>query len=309
MKAVRIHAYGGVDVLWYEDAPRPVPETGEVLIQVYAAAVNSIDCKVRSGYLREWWDYSLPLIPGWDVSGVIAELGLGVTQFRVGDPVYAMADFSRDGAYAEYVVIDAVHVAAKPTSISHIQAAAVPLAGLTAWQSLFDTAHLVAGQTILIHGAAGGVGTFAVQFAKHTSTQVIGTASGRDAAFLYKLGVDRVIDYHTMRFEDLVHNVDVVLDTRGGEVQQRSWKTLKPGGLLVSIVSEPSPVHAACYRVRGAAVWVKPSTTQLTQIAQLIDAGSVCPMVETVLPLSEARQAHEQSQSGLMRGKIVLRVV
>jgi NADPH:quinone reductase-like Zn-dependent oxidoreductase len=308
MKAVRIHAYGGADVLRYEDAPRPVPEAGEVLIQVHAAAVNPIDCKARSGYLRDWWDYALPFIPGWDVSGVIAELGSGVTQFQVGDLVYAMADFSRDGAYAEYIVIDAADIAAKPTAVTHIQAAAVPLAGLTAWQSLFDTANLVAGQTILIHGAAGGVGTFAVQFAKFKGAQVIGTASGRDAEFLDKLGVDRVLDYQTTRFEDVVHNADVVLDTRGGEVQQRSWRTLKPGGILVSIVSEPSFEAADRYGVRSAVVWVKPSASQLTEIAQLIDAGNVVPIVETVLPLSGASQAHKQSQHGHLRGKLVLHI-
>lgn len=308
MKAVRIHAYGGVDVLHYEEIPCGVPEAGEVLIQVYAAAVNPIDCKARAGYLKNWWDYALPFIPGWDVSGVIAAIGTGVTQFQVGDSVYGMADFSRDGAYAEYMVVDASCIAAKPTSVTHIQAAAVPIAGLTAWQALFETAHLTAGQTILIHGASGSVGTFAVQFAKYKDVEIIGTASERNAEFLCKLGVDRVIDYRTAQFENLVKNVDVVLDTQGGDVQHRSWKTLKPNGILVSIVNEPSLQDADRYCARGAAVWVKSSAAHLTEIAHLIDTGSVTPIIGAVLPLSEASQAHQQSQSGHVQGKIVLRV-
>jgi NADPH:quinone reductase-like Zn-dependent oxidoreductase len=307
MKAVRIHTYGDANVLVYEDSPRPVPEAGEVLIRVHAAAINSIDCKIRAGCLQNWWNYALPLIPGWDFSGVIAALGDGVTQWQIGDAVYALIDFTRDGAYADYVIAEASEIAAKPAAISHVQAAAIPLVGLTAWQALLNVANLSAGQTILIHGAAGGVGSFAVQLAKLRNAQVIGTASSK-FDFLHKLGIDHVIDYQSIRFEKAIQNVDVVLDTQGGSVQERSWQVLKSSGILVSVVSQPSREIAVTAGKRGAVVWVKPDVSQLTEIAQLIDAGQIQPIVETVLPLSEARRAHEQMQQRHRLGKIVLRV-
>jgi len=308
MKAVRIHNYGGPEVLKFEDAPRPQPGNGEVLVRIHAAAVNPVDWKVRAGRLKERIQYPLPLIPGWDFSGVVEATGPGVTRLKKGDEVYARPDIARNGAYAEYIVAKESEVALKPNSVDHIQAAAIPLAALTAWQALFDTAGLRAGQKVLIHGAAGGVGSFAVQLAKWKGAHVIGTASGRNQSFLRDLGVDEPIDYEKTRFEDVVHDVDVVLDTIGGDTQKRSWKVLKKGGILVSIISPPSAEEAAKHGVRQGYVFVQPNASQLTEIAKLVDSGKLKPVVETVLPLAEARRAQEQSEAGHTRGKIVLKV-
>lgn len=303
MKAVRIHEYGGPEVLKYEDVPRPKPGPGEVLIRVHAAGVNPIDWKVREGYIPS---FSLPLILGWDVSGVVEAAGSSATGFKAGDEVYTAADRSHIGSYAEYVAVPESQIALKPRSLDHIHAAAVPLAALTAWQALFDTANLSAGQTVLIHGAAGGVGHYAVQFAKWKGAKVIGTATGEGVDSARELGADEVIDYKQKRFEDEVQDVDVVLDVIGGETQQRSWRVMKKGGILVSTVGISSPEAAAEQGVRGEAIVRHPDAAQLARIAELIDAGHVKPVVETVLPLAEARRTHEISQAGHAHGKIVL---
>lgn len=308
MKAVRIHNYGGLEVLKFEDAPRPKTGSGEVLIRVHAAAVNPVDWKVRAGYLKGHIPYPLPFIPGWDVSGVVEATGPGVMEFKKGDEVYSRPDITRNGAYAEYIVVKASEVALKPRSVDHVHAAAIPLAALTAWQALFDVAGLTAGQKILVHAAAGGVGSFAVQLAKWKGAHVIGTASARNQSFLRGLGVDEPIDYEKARFEDVVHDVDVVFDTIGGDTQQRSWKVLKKGGILVSIISQPSAEEAAKHGVRPGYVFVQPNAAELAEIAKLVDSGKVKPVVETVLPLSEARRAQELSEAGHTRGKIVLKV-
>ena len=308
MKAVRIHTYGGPEVLKYEEAPCPKPGPGELLIRVHAAGVNPVDWKIREGYFKQRLNYSLPLILGWDLSGVVETTGPGVTRLKVGDEAYSRPDIARDGAYAEYIAVRETEVALKPKSIDHIHAAAIPLAALTAWQSLFDTAGLSAGQTVLIHAAAGGVGSFAVQLAKWKGAHVIGTASKRNQDLVREVGADQTIDYQTTHFEDVAHDVDVAFDTIGGDTQRRSWKALKRGGILVSIVGPPSAGEAAAHGVRQASVFVQPSAAQLTELATLVDSGKLRPIVETVLPLSEARRAHELSQIGHTRGKIVLRV-
>jgi len=309
MKAVRIHEYGGPEVLRYEDAPRPVVKPDEVLIRVHAAGVNPVDWKVRQGHAKDFLKYTMPFIPGWDVSGVVEAVGLDTTRLQVGDAVYGRPDISRDGAYAEYIAARESEVAPKPKSLDHVQAAAVPLAGLTAWQALFDAAKLEAGQRVLIHGAAGGVGTFAVQFAHLKGAHVIGTASQKNHEFLRSLGANETIDYNTTRFEDVVRDVDVVLDTITGETMERSWKVLKKGGILVTILQPPSHEKAASLGVRCAHVFVQPSVAQLNEIAKLIDAGKVTVVIEKVFPLWEARAAHELSATGHVRGKIVLRVI
>ncbi|MDO8541510.1 MAG: NADP-dependent oxidoreductase [Opitutaceae bacterium] len=308
MKAVCIYSYGGPGVLVYEDVPRPRPGSGEVLIRVYAAGINPVDWKIREGHLKEMLHHTLPLILGWDVSGVVEVLGAGVLRTRVGDEVFSHSDISRDGAYAEFVVIREAEVALKPKSIDHVHAAALPLAGLTAWQSLFDAAKLAAGQRVLIHAAAGGVGTLAVQLAKQKGAHVVGTSSARNHDFLRQLGVDQVVDYQTARFENVVEPVDVVLDTMGGEIQDRSWKVLRRGGILVSLVTPPSAEIAARHGVRHTSVSTQPNAAQLAEIAKLVDAGKLQAIVETVLPLSEATRGHELSERGHRRGKIVLRV-
>ena len=217
MKAVRVHNYGGPEVLRFEDAPRPTPGSAELLIRVHAASVNPIDWKVRAGYMKDYIPLPLPFIPGWDVSGVVEAVGSGVTKFKKGDEVYARPDVSAHGygAYAQYVVAKEAETALKPKSIDHVHAATIPVGAVTAWRALFDAGGLKKDQKVLIHGAAGGVGSFAVQLAKWKGAHVIGTASARNQAFLRQLGVDEPIDYEKTRFEDVVHDVDVVLDPSG----------------------------------------------------------------------------------------------
>jgi NADPH:quinone reductase-like Zn-dependent oxidoreductase len=308
MKAVRMHSYGGPEVLVYEEVPRPSPGAGEVLIRVHAAGINPVDWKIREGYLKQMHEYTLPLIPGWDVSGVVEALGVGVVKLEQGEEVFSRPDISRDGAYAEYIVVREAEVTPKPMSIGHVQAAAIPLAALTAWQSLFDAGRLSRGQRVLIHAAAGGVGSFAVQLANWKGAHVIASASARNHDFLRQLGAAETIDYQTVRFEDVAKDVDVVYDTMGGDTQQRSWKVLKKGGILVSIVSPPSKELAAAHGVRAEYVFVQPNAQQLAEIARLVDFGKIKPVVETVLPLAEARQAQELNKKGHTRGKIVLKV-
>ena len=308
MKAVRIHEYGTPDVLVYEDAPRPKPGTGEVLVRVHAAALNPVDWKIRAGYVKNWLHYTLPMIPGWDFSGVIDSVGPDAGQWKPGDQVYGRPDISRDGTYAEYLVVRASEIAAKPRSIDHIHSAALPLAGLTAWQALFDTAALTAGQSVLVHAAAGGVGSLAVQLAKWAGAHVAGTASGRNQFLLRDLGVDQPIDYQTTRFEDVVHDVDVVLDSMAGETRSRSWKVLKKGGILVTLLGQGPLEEAASYGVRGVGIMAKPDPKELDEIAALVDLRKLKPVIEAVFPLQEAAKAHQLGETNRARGKIVLRV-
>ncbi len=308
IKAVRIHEYGGPEVLVYEDAPRPKAGRGEVLVRVCAAGINPVDWKVREGYAKDRLHHQLPLILGWDVSGVVEEVGRGVKRLKKDDEVYGRPDIARDGAYAEYVAVPETLLAIKPRTIDHIHAAGIPLAGMTAWQSLFEAGVLSVGQRVLIHAAAGGVGHLAVQLAKWKGAYVIGTASAQNHDLVRDLGADEIIDYKAMRFEDVVHDVDIVLDTIGGDTQTRSWGVLKKDGILVSIVHPPSQEEAEAHGVRQAYVFMQPKLAQLQEMAKLVDAGQLLCVVETVLPLAEARQAHELSQSGHARGKIVLDV-
>lgn len=308
MKAVRVHEYGGPEVLRYEDAPRPEAGPGELLIRVHAAGVNPVDGAVRAGFFKDRIKYPLPMIPGWDVSGVVESVGPGVSRLKVGDEVYSRPDISRNGSYAEYIVVKESEAALKPKSIDHVHAAAIPLAGLTAWQALFDAGKLSAGQTVLIHGAAGGVGSFAVQFAKLKGARVIGTASARNHDYLRSLGADQTIDYNTTKFESVVHDVDVVLDCITGETADRSYGVIKKGGIYVSILMPPSPEKAAAHGVRTAHVFVQPIVEQLDEIARLVDSGKLRVTLEKVLPLSEAGAAHEMIATKHTRGKIVLRV-
>ena len=305
MKAIRIHQYGGPEVLAQVETQRPTPGPNELLIKVEAASVNPFDWKVRAGYMKQFFPLTFPATLGWDVSGMVEEVGAAVTLFKRGDEVYTRLEAG--GGYAEYAVAEETIVARKPRTSDHVQAAAVPTAGLTAWQALFEVAQLRAGQKVLIHAAAGGVGNFAVQFAKAKGAYVIGTASSRNQSFLRELGVDKAVDYNKTPFEDVVRDVDMVLDTIGGDTQERSFKVLKKGGILVSIVQPPSEELAAKHGVRAVFYGAHPSSSDLAEIAKLIDSDKVKPVVETVLPLAEARRAHELSQSGHARGKIVLK--
>lgn len=315
MKAVRIHRYGGPEVLQYEEAPIPEPREGEVRVRVHATSINPVDWKVREGFLKDAVPHKLPLVLGWDVSGTVDAVGPGARDFRPGDEVFSRPDIARDGAYAQYIIVREKELARKPRNLDHAHSAAVPLAGLTAWQSLFEApppftaANLEQGQSVLIHAAAGGVGTFAVQLARWKgASRIVATASSRNESFLRELGADQVIDYNRERFEDVAGEVDVVLDTMGGDTQARSWKVVRPGGVLVSIVQKPSEALAKERGARAAYVFVQPSRPQLAELAQLLDARQIKACVSEILPLAEARKAQEKSQSGHVRGKVVLSV-
>jgi NADPH:quinone reductase-like Zn-dependent oxidoreductase len=304
-----MHRYGGPEVLVYEEVPRPTPGQGEVLIRVEAAGVNPVDWKIREGYLREMLPHALPLIMGWDVSGVVAATGPGVSRFRAGDAVFSRPDILRDGTYAEYVVIRETEVALKPKAIDHLHAAAIPLAGITAWKALIEAGRLEPGQRVLIHGGAGGVGSFGVQLAKWRGARVIATASPHNHDYLRGLGADETIDYRHPGFEEDLGKVDVVFDTIGGETQERSWGLLHAGGTLVSIIDPPAAEKAAAHGVRHAFVFIQPDAAVLAELAKLVDEGKLRVYLEAVLPLIEARRAQELSQGGHVRGKIVLKVV
>lgn len=308
MKAVRIHSYGGTDTLVYEEVARPTPGEGQVLINVKAAGVNPLDVKIRAGYMQGMMNFPLPLILGVDLAGVVAEVGPGVVGFETGDEVYGLGNMAVSGTYAEYAVVEPESISLKPKTLDFVQAASVPVVAMTAWQSLFDFGGLSEGQTVLIHAAAGGVGLFAVQLAKWKGARVIGTASGKNLDFVRELGADEVIDYKTTAFEDVINDVDVVLDTIGGDTRERSFGVLKKGGIIISTTSPPSQETAEHLGVRAAMVMVKSNQSLLKEIAELLDTGKIKTVVETVLPLAEVRQAHEISESGHGRGKIVLEV-
>lgn len=309
MNAVRIHRYGGPEVLTYEEAPRPVAQGGEVLVRVHATSVNPFDTVVRAGYVTDHFDHKLPLILGTDAAGIVEEVGAGVEGFSAGDEVYTRAGVSRDGAYAEYVAVPADDVANKPESLDFIHAAVLPHVILTAWQALIGAGNLSEGETALIHGAAGGVGHVAVQLAKLHGAKVIGTAS-INLDFLEELGVDQAIDYSTTRFEEAVRDVDIVLDTIGGDTLERSWSVLKPGGMLVSTVQPPSEETALANGVRQAMVYSAPPIgPTLTEVATMVDAGKIKPEVSRVLRLADIRQGHELIETRHTRGKIAIQVL
>lgn len=306
MKAVRIHSFGSAAVLQLEEVPKPQPGEHEVLIHVRAASVNPVDYKMRSGEFKPV-GMTMPLTLGRDVSGVIEDIGYDVPDINVGDEVYALLD-QNHGGYAEFVVTKYDGVAPKPSSIDHIHAAAIPLAATTAWQGLFDHGRLKAGERVLIHGAAGGVGHFAVQFAKNHGAYVIATARAEDTDLLRELGADEVIDYKHERFEERAHDVDLILDLVAGETQQRSWDALKEGGRLISTLQPPSEVEAARHHAEGEAFMAEANRGELAQIGRLIDEGKVRVIVQQTLPLDEAQRAHEHMEQEHVRGKVVLAI-
>lgn len=308
MKAVRFHEYGGPEVLRYEDAPLPAIAADEVLIQVRCAGVNPIDWQIRAGRFKDGLGHRLPLIPGWDVAGVVVEAGGAANGFRPGDRVYARTEIARDGAYAEYVAVKAHDCARKPERMAFAAAAGVPMAALAAWKALFDEGGLKSGQTVLVHAAAGGVGTFAVQLAKAFHCVVVAVTSTPNVEMVKALGADRVVDYARQDFAATVRDVDVVLDTLGGEAQARSWAVLREGGRLVSLVAPPDPRAAAGRGVVGRYAQAAPDGARLHLITGMIDAGRLRTVIDTVLPLAQAAAAQQRSASGRARGKIILAV-
>jgi NADPH:quinone reductase-like Zn-dependent oxidoreductase len=306
MKAVVAHEYGAPEVLKFEEVPRPEPKEDEALVRVIASGVNPADPLTLSGkYAREFGTH-LPLIPGYDIAGVVEKTGAKVTKLKAGDAVYGYPTFG--GGWAEYVTVRQWEVAAKPKTLNFAEAAAVPMGALTAWQALVDTAQLHPGQTILVHGGSGGVGGFAVQIAKARGARVIATASTANQDLLKQLGADVAIDYTKTRFEDVAKDVDAVLDPVGKETLARSYGVLKKGGIVMSLVARPDPVELEKRGIRGAAISVHPDAEDLAEIARLIDAGKIKPVVTEVLPLSEAIAAQRQAETHHTRGKLVLRI-
>lgn len=309
MKAIRVHQFGGPEVLKYEEAPRPVPAVDEVLIKVYASGMNPVDWKMRAGLAQSLFPIKLPFIPGWDVSGEIEEAGSNILIYKKGDEVYGRPDVTRDGAYAEYVAVKASQINFKPKSIDHDKAAAVPLAGLTAWQGLFDYGHLEEKQKVLIHAAAGGVGSYAVQLAKWKGAYVIGTSSEENIDFLFDLGTDEAIDYKNEKFEDRLKDLDLVFDLIGGDTQERSLKVIKKGGRLITTVQPKYQEEAKAKGIHMEVFMTKSLPEELEQLANLIDSGKINPIVTRTFPLKDAAEAQKEMEKGHTRGKIVLTVV
>jgi NADPH:quinone reductase-like Zn-dependent oxidoreductase len=308
VKAVRTHGRGGPEQLFFEDAPLPEIGRGDVLVRVRATGITPAELTWDETYRNADGTPRVPGIPGHEVSGIVERMAEDVTDFKIGDEVYGLADFPRDGAAAEFAGVRANNLALKPRSISHVEAAALPLSALTVWQALFEHAHLGAGQSVLIHGGAGGVGSLAVQLARWRGARVVATASARDMAFVKSLGADVVIDYHAMPFEDTLRDIDVVVDTIGGETRKRSWSVLRKGGVLVTLVSPIATGEAEQNGVRGIFFIVSGNREQLDQISALVDGGKLKPVIAEVLPLERAREAFEHGAAKRAPGKIVLQV-
>src|SRR5438105_9102844 len=306
MKAIVVHEYGGPEVLKYEDAPRPEPKENEALVRVIAAGVNPVDALIRSGKYAKFFGTTLPLIPGYDIAGIIEKTGAKITKLKAGDSIYAYVLWG--GGYAEYAVATEGEATAKPKSLNYIEAAAVPLVALTAWQALIDTAKLSAGQTVLIHGGSGGVGSMAIQIAKARGAKVIATASTANQDLLKELGADVAIDYTKQKFEDVAKDVDVVLDSVGKDTLARSYGVIKKGGFIVAIVARLDQTELGKHGIHGAALSVDPNSQELAEIGKLIDQGKIKVIVSQTFPLSEAKTAQEQVATGHTRGKIVLKV-
>jgi NADPH:quinone reductase-like Zn-dependent oxidoreductase len=307
MKAVRIHRFGSPEVISLDDVPKPAPRNGEVVVRVNAAGIGPWDALIRKG--ESVLEQPLPLTLGSDLSGVVDSIGVGVEKLKVGDEVLGVTNERFTGAYAEYAVAKAAMLAPKPKSLNHTHAASVPVVAVTAWQMVFDFAQLSSGQSVLIHGGAGNVGGYAVQLAKRAGAVVITTASVENDSYARRLGADGVIDYRTARFEKRVKEVDVVLDTVGGETLDRSYGVLKRGGIVVSSVARPSKEKAEEHGVRAVFFLVQVTTERLIEIAELINTGQLKTEVGEVLWLDEARTGHEMLEGAPhRRGKIVIKV-
>jgi NADPH:quinone reductase-like Zn-dependent oxidoreductase len=309
MWALRLHERGGPEQLAYEQAPRPYVGIGDALVRVHAASFTPTELTWPSTWVDHAGHDRRPTIPAHEVSGVVEALGYGTVGVAVGQAVYGLTDWYRDGAAAEYVAVEARNLAPKPTSLSHVEAAAVPLAGLTAWQALFDYGGLVAGQRVLIQGASGGVGVFATQLARAAGAAVSGTGRAWARELVGELGAGSFVDVERERFEDVVSQVDLVFDLVGGEVLDRSWSVLKPGGVLVSVVDDPNDsAQARRSDARGVFFVVEANRGELVELAGRIEAGQLRPIVGDVVPLARGRDAFERKHAGGISGKTVLQV-
>jgi NADPH:quinone reductase-like Zn-dependent oxidoreductase len=307
IRKARIHSFGGPDVLRIEEVEPSMPDALQVLVTVKAASVNPVDFKIRSGKYPAVKEDRLPYTLGRDASGIVEKCGAQSTRFKIGDEVVGMVGIG-GGGYAEKVVLDEAAAARKPREIDFVHAAAIPLAGQTAWQGLFRYGQLKAGQAVLIQGGSGGVGHFAVQFAKAKGARVLTTISTKNLEFARTLGADVVIDYETQRFEDMAQDLDMVFDLIDGETRERSWKLLKKGGVLVSTLTEPSQQTAAEHGVRALRYTVEAEGKELDEILSLVASGKVKAHVQKTYPLEEAAQALNRVEKGESVGKIVLAV-
>jgi len=306
MKTARVLRFGPPNVITHEDMPQPQPAAGQLLVRVKAAGVGHWDALIREGEVRL---QPLPLILGSELAGTVAAIGADVSGFSLGDEVYGATNEQFSGAYAEYALASARRIAPKPKTLSFIEAASAPIVTVTAWQMLSEYADVTAGQTVLIHGAAGNVGAYAVQLAKQAGVHVVATAASADLDYVRGLGAETVVDYKKERFEESATGVDVVLDRVGGDMQQRSLRVLKPGGILVSVVSPVSEATQTRYGVRAAYFYVDVTTARLNTITELFDSAKLVTDVGTVLPLEDARLAHEMlGGAPHKRGKIVLSI-
>lgn len=306
MKANRIHLYGPPEVIVFEDVEIPVPRFGEVLVKVAASGAGPWDTYIRSG--ASVLPQPLPLTLGAEIAGVVAAVGPSVVAFRPGEEVFGVTNARFTGANAEYAVALTAMLAVKPRTLTYLYAASLPVVAVTAWQMLFDHGELVAGETVLIHGAAGNVGSYAVQFAHLAGAQVIATAAAQDTDKVKALGADKVIDFRAERFDETLKGIDVAIDTVGGGVQRRSFAVLRPGGRLISSVSKPNAQEAEKRKVRAGFMLVDVDTPALAKIAGLVDEGKLNVEVGAVLPLEQLRVAHEMLE-GIRpkpRGKIVI---
>lgn len=308
MRAVRIHQYGGTETLKLENIAKPQINDDDILIAVKSAAINPVDWKIREGYLQTFIPYELPVILGWDVAGIVVEVGSKVSEFNVGDEVFSRPNIARDGSYADYIAVKADEAVLKSPKLSFSEAAALPLAGITAWQCLVDVANVQPGQRVLIHAGAGGVGHLAIQIAKAKGATVIATASAANQDLLKKLGTDQAVDYAKSSLKEQIEPVDIVIDTMGGDVQKQSWELLKENGILVSVVDQPNEELAQAHNARAAFVFIEPSSRILKELNSLVEADLLKPLIEHHFTLENIVDAHLQSQSGRTRGKIVIDV-
>src|SRR5438094_9828148 len=308
MKAVVANGYGGPEVLKYQDAPKPEPKDDEILVRVMAAAVNPVDSYVRQGMFAKRGMDNRPAIIGYDISGVVEKTGANAKKFKAGDKVYSYLSVMRGGGYAEFAIAKESETALKPKNIDFEEAAAVPLAATTAWQSLVDEAKLNVGQTVLIHGGSGGVGSFAIQIGKARGAKVIATASTAHQDLLKQLGVDQAIDYTATKFEDMVKDVDIVLNCVRAKALARPYGVVKKGGIIVSITDEPDQTECAKHGIRGTRLGANPDAKVLEELTKLIEARKMTPIVSQTFPLAEASKAHQQIETHHTLGKIVLKV-
>jgi len=303
MQAIQAHEYGGPEVLVLERAPRPKPNADQVLIHLKASGVNPADWKYRSGAFKQFMPLQFPWTPGLEGSGMIESVGANVTEFKKGQAVFGFVK----GGYAEYALASANEIQLKPESITFEQAASLPVGVLTAWGAVIDVANVEAGQSVLIHGAAGGVGAYAVQLARWKGAHVTGTASAANLEFVHSLGAENVIDYNANRFETILHDMDVVIDTVGGDLSERSFKVLRPGGIYVTVAGRLAADAGKAQNVRATNAG-RASPENLKKISELIEAKQLQPVTGVIFPLAEAQQAQALSQGGHGRGRIILQI-